>query len=284
MLKRCRVGDLMRAQRYARERRLTVDAIEGATLDLDVVGLLKIESSPYDRGSIAGTRVRTGPCRTGMRTSTSSAPVATRSVALCAPRRRVCGGVDWAVLVRQCLRRLTSERPRPNRRDSTKPAQQLLRKVDVHQELDGTLRAEPYQPTWVADLGDQSVDFPSMGTSGPDHPVTGEPWLRQLMGKDSWKSAAQRDVVWRALNSRPNSTLLVGLPTGSGKSLVYQCCAAFEQSMTVVVVPTIALGLDQLAAVRELPCAQALGPVLYHTGGRSRECLGRRAVEDAVDF
>jgi ATP-dependent helicase HepA len=32
-------------ERYARERRLTVDAIEDATLELDVVGLLKIESS-----------------------------------------------------------------------------------------------------------------------------------------------------------------------------------------------------------------------------------------------
>ena len=109
-----------------------------------------------------------------------------------------------------------------------------------------------------------------MGTPALEQPVAGEPWLRQLMGKDSWKSAAQRDVVWRALNSRPNSTLLVGLPTGSGKSLVYQCCAAFDQSMTVLVVPTIALGLDQLAAVRELPCAQALEPVLYTPGEMPR--------------
>ena len=72
--------------------------------------------------------------------------------------------------------------------------------------------------------------------------------------------------MWRALNSPPNSTLLVGLPTGSGKSLVYQCCAAFDQLMTVLVVPTVALGLDQLAAVRELPCVQALQPVLYTPG------------------
>jgi ATP-dependent DNA helicase RecQ len=174
-------------------------------------------------------------------------------------------GMDWAVLVRQCLRRLTSDdRVQIGRLDENRAT--LLRRVDVHQGLDGTLRAEPYQPTWVADLGDQFVDFPSLGTSGTDRPVRGEPWLRQLMGKDSWKSMAQRDVVWRALNSRPNSTLLVGLPTGSGKSFVYQCCAAFEQSLTVVVVPTIALGLDQLAAVQELPCAQALGPVLYTPG------------------
>jgi ATP-dependent DNA helicase RecQ len=52
-------------------------------------------------------------------------------------------------------------------------------------------------------------------------------------------------------------------PTGSGKSLVAQCCAAFESGLTVLVVPTIALGLDQLAAVGELPCAQDLMPLLY---------------------
>jgi ATP-dependent DNA helicase RecQ len=172
---------------------------------------------------------------------------------------------DWAVLLRQCLRRLQSgERVRVPRLDDAHAS--LLRESDVYQELDGTLQAEPYQPSWVADLGEQSVDLPTMGAPAPEQPLAGEPWLRQLMGMDHWKSAAQRDVVWRALNTPPNSTLLVGLPTGSGKSLVYQCCAAFDQSMTVLVVPTTALGLDQLAAVRELPCAQALVPVLYTPG------------------
>lgn len=174
-------------------------------------------------------------------------------------------GLDWAVLLRQCLRRLqTSDRVRVARFDDARAG--LLREADVHQELDGTLNAEPYRPVWVADLGDQSVDLPTMGTPARERSIAGEPWLRQLMGMNNWKSAAQRDVVWRALNSPPNSTLLVGLPTGSGKSLVYQCCVAFDQLMTVLVVPTVALGLDQLAAVRELPFVQALEPVLYTPG------------------
>src|ERR1700733_13830994 len=57
-------------------------------------------------------------------------------------------GPDWAVLVRQCLRRLPGgERVQVARLDETRAA--LLREVDVHQELDGTLEAEPYQPTWI---------------------------------------------------------------------------------------------------------------------------------------
>lgn len=190
--------------------------------------------------------------------------------------RRGVGGTDWAVLLRQCLRRSTGQdRVRIPRLDESRA--RLLGSVDVYQELDGTLAATPYAPPWIAEVGGQTVDFPRAGMGRRDPPVKGEPWLRHLLGKDSWKSAAQQDLVWRALNSPPNATLLVGLPTGAGKSLVYQCCAAFEQSLTVLVVPTIALGLDQLAAVRELPCAQALGPVLY-TPGEDAE-----AVLDAVE-
>src|SRR3954447_26540490 len=73
------------------------------------------------------------------------------------------GGMDWAVLLRQCLRRLPNpERVRTARLDDPRAA--LLRAADVHQDLDGTLEAAPYRPSWVADLGDQSVDLPTMGT------------------------------------------------------------------------------------------------------------------------
>lgn len=179
--------------------------------------------------------------------------------------RRGVEGPDWAVLVRQCLRRQPpGEEVRVGRLSDTDSA--LLRAVDVRQELDGKLEAEPYRPRWVAAIGDQSVDLPTMEGIAPQEGVAGEPWLRRLVGKSEWKSPAQRDVVWRVLHAPPNSTLLIGLPTGSGKSLVYQCCATFDSSLTVLVVPTIALGLDQLAAVRELPGAEALAPGLYSPG------------------
>lgn len=185
-------------------------------------------------------------------------------------------GPDWAVLVRQCLRRQPSGGevivPRLNQADSA-----LLRAVDVRQELDGTLDADPYRPSWVASIGAQSVDLPMVRGTAPHEAVAGEPWLRRLLGKDEWKSPAQRDVVWRVLHAPADSTLLVGLPTGSGKSLVYQCCATFDPSLTVLVVPTIALGLDQLASVRDLPDAQALGPVLYSPGESADDVV--RAVE-----
>ncbi|HRQ58638.1 MAG TPA: protein DpdF [Azoarcus taiwanensis] len=186
-------------------------------------------------------------------------------------------GLDWAVLVRQCLRRLPDSDPVVIRHlDET--TRTLLQVVDVNQALDGTLTAEPYRPNWVAELGDHSLDLPRASTDDPDQPLPGEPWLRRLMGKSTWKSEAQRDAVWHAQKALPNSTLLVGLPTGSGKSLVYQCCVAFEPRLTVLVVPTVALGIDQLAAIGELPCAPAWGPMLYTPGEDAESIL------DAVQF
>lgn len=181
---------------------------------------------------------------------------------LVAAIRAGASGPDWAVLMRQCLRRLPdTEQVLVTRLSATTKA--LLDDVDVRQEFDGTLTAEPYRPDWVAELGDQALDRPRARPADAARPLAGEPWLRRLLGKSEWKSHAQREATWQALNAPVNSTLLVGLPTGSGKSLVYQCCAAFDAGLTVVVVPTVALGIDQLAAVRELPFAQAYEPLLY---------------------
>jgi superfamily II DNA helicase RecQ len=191
---------------------------------------------------------------------------------LIAATRAGVNGLDWAVLVRQCLRRLPEE-DSVRIRHLNDESQALLNGVDVTRELDGTLTAQPYSPDWVADLGGQSLDFSHARSADSNLALPGEPWLLRLMGMKSWKSEAQRDVAWHALNSPSNSTLLVGLPTGTGKSLVYQCCAAFEPFLTVVVVPTVALGIDQLAAVSELPSARSWNPMLYTPGEDAESIL-----------
>lgn len=170
--------------------------------------------------------------------------------------------LDRVVLVRQCLRRLPPDARIVVPRLTQDVADEYAR-VGVHQLLDGSVSAVPYLPRWVNDVGSHAVDLPLSGPESPDRAARGEPWLQSLLGKTSWKSSAQREAVWHALNAPPNSTVLVGLPTGSGKSLVSQCCAAFEPGLTILVVPTVALGIDQLAAVRELPCADDLEPMLY---------------------
>ena len=202
-----------------------------------------------------------------------SGPEGRAIVRLIAATRAGVQGIDRAVLVRQCLRAIGPQHAVClERLDASERA--LLARVDIHQRLDGSLVAEPYRPDWVAELGSQELDRPqSLRPLHSEPGLPGEPWLKTRLGRATWKSQAQREATWRALKAPENSTLLIGLPTGSGKSFVYQCCAAFEPGLTVVVVPTIALGIDQLAAVRELPCAKDWSPMLFTPGQDAQSVL-----------
>ena len=66
----------------------------------------------------------------------------------------------------------------------------------------------------------------------------------------SYKSFEQKMAVHTALNLPPGHTLLVSQPTGGGKSLVTQMIASSSDGLTVVIVPTVALALDQYYAAR----------------------------------
>lgn len=63
----------------------------------------------------------------------------------------------------------------------------------------------------------------------------------------SYSCAGQQQAVHAALFTRPEATLAVNLPTGSGKSLVAWAAAllADPEMLTVIVLPTVALALDQ---------------------------------------
>lgn len=181
-------------------------------------------------------------------------------------------GIDWALLVRQCIRRLPASKihcPKILNEHS----QDLLRKVGVAQGFDGTLIAEPYLPRWVRELGGMEIDRPQELRNSIDESVSGEPWLERLVGKKTWKSAAQKEAAWAAITAAPNSTLLVGLPTGSGKSLVYHCCAVYQPGLTVVVVPTNALGIDQLAALEAFASKDQLNPAFYTSDEKAASVL-----------
>lgn len=70
--------------------------------------------------------------------------------------------------------------------------------------------------------------------------------LRQTQ-YERYRGAGQRDAVRAVLTSQAGSTFLLNLPTGVGKTLVIESIVAFSSShvLTVVIVPTIALALDQ---------------------------------------
>lgn len=83
-----------------------------------------------------------------------------------------------------------------------------------------------------------------------EEPSSGDMMLRHHTGFFVYKSFEQKIAVHTALNLPQGHTLLVSLPTGGGKSLVTQLLASTSNGLTVVIVPTVALALDQYYAAR----------------------------------
>ena len=82
---------------------------------------------------------------------------------------------------------------------------------------------------------------------------------------DTYTTAAQREAVRLTLVSKPDATVIVNLPTGCGKTLITETLTAFSRSdeLTVVVIPTTALALDQAKRMKKSitrmgyqPCAE----------------------------
>ncbi|MGM9602727.1 MAG: DEAD/DEAH box helicase [Faecousia sp.] len=74
--------------------------------------------------------------------------------------------------------------------------------------------------------------------------------LAKHTGFNTYKNFEQKVAVHTALNLPNGHTLLISLPTGGGKSLVTQLLASTSEGITVVIVPTVALALDQYHAAR----------------------------------
>ena len=87
----------------------------------------------------------------------------------------------------------------------------------------------------------------------------GDAILSKHTNFDTYKSFEQKIAVHSALNLPQGDTLLISLPTGGGKSLVTQLLASTSSGLTVVIVPTVALALDQYhAALNTLKEAQGI--------------------------
>ena len=181
--------------------------------------------------------------------------------------------LDHAVLTRQCLRWL----PNKIRGDRLSDLQKMnFAKVGLRISLSGHVEADPYRPDWI-DENDPTKDLdspPQIATINESLPA--EEWLKKTTGKSTWRSSAQKEACWTVLNAAPGDTNLIGLPTGAGKSLVFQVAAAYSSGLTVVVVPTVALGLDQLTVAKSLPSSNTLNPMNYSSDDEAD------AVLDAV--
>lgn len=135
-----------------------------------------------------------------------------------------------------------------------------------------------WDPTWlVGQRGSQLTD--PIYAEEPRRTyaeVAGDPFLR-LMGRSRYRCDAQREAIRAVLSVPDGATVVVNLPTGAGKSLCAHLPALLrseQNGVSVVVVPTTALALDQERALREwVPHDTA-----YVGGSSANESERRRAM------
>jgi superfamily II DNA/RNA helicase len=138
--------------------------------------------------------------------------------------------------------------------------------------------AKPWRPHWLeGGRRDPTREAMVEAQRRSFEPVPGDPvlqaWSQHIDEPiDTYLCSAQRDAVRATLEAPPGSTLLVVMPTGSGKSLCAHLPALVdEDGLTVVVVPTVALALDQERAL-------GLGDTAYRSGAHGNASVLRDRI------
>jgi len=158
-------------------------------------------------------------------------------------------GADHAVLLRQALRWCgVSSLPLGGHSVAPPAPVELLSKAGIHWAPSGELILRQFRPSWLSDqdLCDAPPEFRAR-----DESLAAEAYL-QSVGFHRWRSQAQKEAAWATLHTPPGATRIFVMPTGSGKSLCFQLLPRFFAGLTVVVVPTIALAMDQQANAASL--------------------------------
>lgn len=116
-------------------------------------------------------------------------------------------------------------------------------------------------------------------TSRPDDEVPADPAVTALAGVATYRLAAQRDGLRASALAEGDATLHLVLPTGSGKSLVEVAPGLLTPgATTLVVVPTVALALDQERQTRlRFPGAGLPDRLALHSDVRPDEQHALRA-------
>ncbi len=171
------------------------------------------------------------------------------------------GPADFVSLVRAVVR---EESIRPNALPQLEIPQTLVQDLQIARrewaqtsmtttEVGANLRviARPWTPSWLEGAKDNPPDTP-LYEDRPrrvDPTLPSDPMVSRLLGFESYQSNAQRQALRSVLASPPGATVIINLPTGSGKTLCGILPALLPgpdglPGVTPFIVPTVALGLD----------------------------------------
>lgn len=142
--------------------------------------------------------------------------------------------------------------------------------------------ARPWLPEWLNLVDGHSPEKQAFAETLLRNysSVPGDPFL-SLVRQDSYRSIGQREAI-RAVLTAPNpSTLMINLPTGSGKSLCAGLPALLKSGtggVSIIIVPTTALALDQERALQPL-----IGhPTAYYNDESEAGQKRRRSIRERI--
>ncbi len=170
---------------------------------------------------------------------------------------------DIASLVRHVLRRedeLQGGMPQTLKVPRTRhfPSREIWQQSGIDILGEGSdyylISAHTWEPEWLDLTESYPPDRPVFYEENRRNyePVPGDPFL-ELVDLKNYRSVGQREAIRAVLTAPESSTLVINLPTGSGKSLCAQLPALLRSQIvgvSIVVVPTTALAIDQERALK----------------------------------
>jgi len=109
-------------------------------------------------------------------------------------------------------------------------------------------------PDFIKYLSFAEEAFIDVDTINPQHQtkylLKTNAYIEEITGFKYFKSLEQKLCVYGGLNTPNGYTSLISMPTGGGKSLVTQALAYEKEGLTIVVVPTVSLAIDQERVAR----------------------------------
>lgn len=142
------------------------------------------------------------------------------------------------------------------------------------------------QLAWLGEAANLFDDAYLEVPSRPNYRVPMDPFMEKATSLREYLSRGQREALRAMFQLSAGMTLLANLPTGSGKSLLGQAAALVQGGLgkiTLVIVPTVALAIDQMRRMKEM--LQTLepgweGPPLAYHGGVDQD--DRRRIRQAI--
>lgn len=119
----------------------------------------------------------------------------------------------------------------------------------IYKNDDGKYYATYDIPAFIKNQSFVRDAFINIGTEEPfektKYLLKTNNFVESITGFKYFKSLEQKLCVYGGLNTPLGFTSLVSMPTGGGKSLVTQTLAYEKEGLTIVVVPTVSLAIDQ---------------------------------------